>query len=201
MKQTITIRTYISELLHDISQRVYMIGESVKTTDNPDLATLVQDVYDESQTTLLRAIGHAYAVVQDELGEYLISEHSEADNVLLDPAAVVPTGLAFGYQGAPSSEGGTAIADNTLVLMLRMPSNFAMDSRESIAKNIHAYLVDSALAEWLTLTPARELATQYAQSAAADMLLIHQAVNRRARPNRVHAPSSKEPTTNDIRYE
>lgn len=200
MKHTITLRIYISELLYDVKQRAYTIGESLKTADNPATAALIQEAVDENENTLLRSFGQSFATLRDELGEYLISEKHEADNVLLDKETKIINGLTFGYAGAPS-ENAESKVDNTLVLMLRMPTNYAMDSRESLATNIHAYIVDCALADWLSLTPARELAAQYTQSATADLLLIKQAVNRRQRPNRVHAPSTEEPHTNDMRYE
>lgn len=200
MKHTITLRIYTSELLYDVQQRAYTLGNSLKTSENPELSALIQEAVDENENTLLRSFGQSFATLRDELGEYLISEKHEADNVLLDKKAKIINGLTFGYAGAPS-ENAESTVDNTLVMMLRMPTNFAMDSRESIAKNIHAYIVDCALADWLSLTPARELATQYTQSAASDLSLIKQAVNRRQRPNRVHAPSTEEPHTNDMRYE
>lgn len=200
MKHTITLRIYISELLYDVQQRAYTLGNSLKTSDNPALSALIQEAVDENENTLLRSFDQSFATLRDELGEYLISEKHEADNVLLDKNIKIINGLTFGYAGAPSANAESTV-DNTLVLMLRMPTNFAMDSRESLAKNIHAYIVDCALADWLSLTPARELAQQYTQSAASDLLLIKQAVNRRQRPNRVHAPSAEEPHTNDIRYE
>lgn len=200
MKHTITLRIYISELLYDVQQRAYTLGNSLKTSENPALSALIQEAVDENENTLLRSFDQSYATLRDELGEYLISEKHEADNVLLDKETKIINGLTFGYAGAPSKNAESTV-DNTLVLMLRMPTNFAMDSRESLAKNIHAYIVDCALADWLSLTPARELAQQYTQSAASDLLLIKQAVNRRQRPNRVHAPSSEEPHTNDMRYE
>lgn len=202
MKHTIEIHIHVSEMLYDVQQRTYLIGESLRSADNSALAAQVQEVLGESGNTILRSFGKSFAVVRDALREYLVSEKHDADNILMSEDAEVPTALTFGYRGRPStSEDAGYTAENTLVLLLRMPTNFAMDSRESIAKNIHSYMVDCAMADWLSLTPARDLAAQYTESSAADMMLIRDAVNARQRPNRVHAPSADEPHTHDMRYE
>jgi hypothetical protein len=206
MKHTIELKLYLSEIVYDIQQRAFLIGESLRKTGNADTdesAAMVQDINDERKDAVLRSIGTTWATIRDVCYEYLKGTNHTADNLLLpETRKKVATALSFSFQGSnPSADNTDETEDNTLQMMLRMPTNSALASSDALAADAHTAIVCNALAEWLLLTPARDLAATYVQSAASALQAMNTALNRRVRPNRLHAPSAEAPHTNDMRYE
>ena len=202
MKHTIELKLYLSEIVYDIQQRAYLIGESMRTDQNAEQAAMVQDINDERKDAVLRSIGTTWATIRDVCYEYLKGTNHTADNLLLlETRKKVATALSFSFQGSNPADNTDETEDNTLQMMLRMPTNSALASSDALAADAHTAIVCNALAEGLLLTPARDLAATYVQSAASSLQAMNTALNRRVRPNRLHAPSAEAPHTNDMRYE
>ena len=100
----------------------------------------------------------AFAEVQTELGEYLNENGTTTDN--------------SHYDGS-----------SDLVLNLTMPSNFNEAATTGVGEAVHAYLANTAIADWYTVTNKAD-ADQYYALANKNMELIRQTVSKRSRPVR-----------------
>lgn len=71
----------------------------------------------------------------------------------------------------------------SLVLSLWMPSNFNKYVSDAITANCHQFIVNQALAEWLTITD-KEDAKDYFDMAQINIANIREAASKRLRPTR-----------------
>lgn len=202
MKHTIEIRLYMSEMAYDVQRILYTIGEGISvSSDAPESSTLLQDDSDERKLGMLRSFTSTYGTLKAALSEYLIEDEHLADNVLMEltkhPQSLT---LYFSYKGKPVEDKSKSV-DNTLITLLRVPSNFSTSVKEQITKCMHDCMVSNAVADALSLTPYAEYAASYLQRVQDNLLGIETALQLRQRPTRVHAPSTDEPHTNDMRYE
>lgn len=200
-KQTIDINLYMSELVYDVQQKVHLIGNSLRTDETAEQAAKVQDLVDENKDIMLRSFGESYARLRNELSEYLVSSNSYADNTLLEEErSKREQGLVVTYQGVNSSQSEEK-EDNTISIALRVPMNFNLAVKSDIANAMHSYMANCAIAEWLLVTPAKDMAEVYQKSATAALIELHNVLSKRIRPTRTHVPEQASPKQNELRYE
>lgn len=212
MKDTIEVHIYLGELIYDCERAAYQAGESIRNGKNDEAAALMQDIKDDGAIdVVLRSFGESMGILKDKLHEYLVDENHAADNLLMEQTRKkVAQGIAFSYKGSPVLE-GKETEDNDFVLLFRVPTNFSRAAKDAIAKCMHTYMVNAALATWYNMsapkeigesvTISRELVKNCQDECASSLILLEEAMNRRERPKRVRRPSSIPPHTNDIRYE
>lgn len=158
-KKDVTATIKISWLLYDIMNETFLRGRTIQDKDNHKaVASMFASEDEENREKILRSIKRAFAEVQTELGEYLDEDGTTTDN--------------SHYDGS-----------HNLVLNLKMPSNFNEAATTGIGEAVHAYLANSAIADWYTVTNKAD-AEQYYALANKFMDLIRQAVSKRSRPTR-----------------
>lgn len=200
-KQTIEIKLYMSEMVYDVVQRAFLTGDAVKTNENAEQAAKIQELEDEKKDLILRSFGNSLGLIRQQLGEYIVEDGHYADNLLLqETREKMKSGLIFGFRGRPAEADESERVDNTIVFLLRVPSNWQKASKDAIASALHALMVNNALVDWFTIY-APDRVEAYAASSAADLATLKAAINSRQRPTRPHAPEDMQPITNDIRYE
>ena len=158
-KKLITIKQYASELVYDVRSKAFLTGRSRSTGDNAEKVAYMQVSEDEEENNqILRSIGNALGDLHSKLGEYLNLDISSDDNALID-------------------------GQEDIVLAFDMPTNFNCTAVKALTSGIHQYLVNSALAEWFTITN-KEDAKEYISMSAANIVQIRKALGRRSRPVR-----------------
>lgn len=198
-KQTIFIKLYIQEILYDILQKAYSIGDILSTDENAEQAAKIQELDEGNRNILLRSIGGTIANLRSHLSEYLVDDGNNADDILFtELRQKMAEGLAFGYAGKPATSDGTE--DNNIMFLLRVPMNFNPAAKEDIAQAAHSYIVNTALTEWLAISSPANV-EYYSGRANADLVRLLTAINKRIRPARIHTPTTDTPKSNDIRYE
>lgn len=323
MKHTLNIKLYLSELIYDVQQRAYLIGESMRTDQNAEQAAMVQELTDERKDAILRSFGTTWDTLRSVLHKYIATTENAVDNVLLpETVSTKTTKLPFtfgletlttsentddeasaqslvntalssstsigtlggntgidtsggtigtitptistttwadsSYAGAGTTYGsspyfskdkgkfyitagalsnqknytswagfsdiedsskyiatdgtffyydgtyyytydGTTLAKistaelesignetkaNTLTVTVVLPTNFSPAAADALASNAHAAMSAAALAEWLLLTPARELASTYVAESQAALNTMRSALSCRQAPTR-----------------
>lgn len=70
-----------------------------------------------------------------------------------------------------------------LILVFKLPSNYNNASADSLGSGIHSYLVDTALAEWFTITNKPD-AESYIAHSSVSLEIVKRALYKRSRPTR-----------------
>ena len=158
-KKSVTVTIFIDWLLYDIMNETFLRGRTLQNKENhKEVASMFASEDEENREKILRSIKRAFAEVQTELGEYLNEDGTETDN--------------SHYDGS-----------NDLVLNLTMPSNFNEAATKGVGEAVHAYLANTAIADWYTVTNKPD-ADQYSLIASRNMEMIRQTVSKRKRPVR-----------------
>lgn len=161
-KKSVTATIKIDWLLYDIMNETYLRGRTIQNKDNhKEVASMFASEDEENREKILRSIKRSFAEVQTELGEYLNENGTVTDN--------------NHYDGSTD-----------LVLNLTMPSNFNEAATTGVGEAVHAYLANTAIADWYIVTNKGD-AEQYYALAAKSMELIRQTVSKRSRPTRPNA--------------
>lgn len=161
-KKSVTATIKIDWLLFSIMNETFLRGRTIQNKDNhKEVASMFASEDEENREKILRSIKHSFAVVQSELSEYLNENGSVTDN--------------SNYDGKTN-----------LVLNLMMPSNFNEAATKGLGEAVHAYLANTAIADWYIVTNKGD-AEQYYALAAKSMELICQAASKRSRPTRPNA--------------
>ena len=199
-KQTIEIKLYLSELMYDVQQKTFLIGDLIKTDENIEQATKMQEVVDEKKDIVLRSFGNSLASLKNDMSEYLVDNTRYADNLLMpETRKKIVHQLIIGYGGKPAIQEDET-EDNTIFLMLRVPMNYNMAAKESVATALHDFMVNKALADWFSIY-SPERVDYYSKMAETDLVSLRIALNKRIRKARVHTPSKEQPRQNETRYE
>lgn len=144
-------------LLFDIMNETFLRGRTIQNKENhKEVASMFASEDQENREKILRSIKRAFTEVQTTLGEYLDENGTETDNSHFD---------------------GTT----DLVLNLEMPSNFNEAATTGVGEAVHAYLANTAIAEWYVVTNKPDAET-YFELANKSMALIEQTVSKRSRP-------------------
>lgn len=158
-KKDITITLYLSEILYDIQNKTYLTGRSRTTGQNhEEVAHMQANEDEENENQILRSIGNAFSNLKTKLSEYLNDSETTADNILTDK-------------------------ETSLNVALSMPANYNSATRETIAAALHQFLVNTAIAEWFTITNKTD-AADYVTLAASNLEQVREALNKRVRPVR-----------------
>ena len=158
-KKSVTVTIFIDWLLYDIMNETFLRGRTLQNKENhKEVASMFASEDEENREKILRSIKRAFAEVQTELGEYLNEDGTETDN--------------SHYDGS-----------SDLVLNLTMPSNFNEAATKGVGEAVHAYLANTAIADWYTVTNKPD-ADQYSVIASRNMEMIRQTASKRKRPVR-----------------
>ena len=155
----ITITLYKSELTYDVLNKTFLTGRSRDAgTNHEEVAHMIANEDDENINQVLRSLGNAYATLKTKLSEFLAEADTTATNI------------------QESASGNIAIT-------LQMPSNVNKATRDTIAAAMHQYLVNTAIADWFTITDKAD-AADYVTMAGTNLEQIREALNKRVRPVR-----------------
>lgn len=158
-RENITITLYMSELIYDVENKTHLTSRSRSNGENhEEVANMQANEDEENRNQIIRSIGNAFASLKNKFSEYLTEEENNADNKLID-------------------------GNSNLSLSLSMPSNFNKSTKDTIASAMHKFIVNSAVGEWFAMTNKND-AVEYIQSAAANILELREAINKRTRPQR-----------------
>lgn len=158
-KKNVTVTTKISWLLYDIMNETFLRGRTIQNKENhKEVASMFASEDEENREKILRSIKRSFAEVQTELGEYLNENGTTTDNSHFD-------------------------GSHDLVLNLTMPSNFNEAATAGVGEAVHAYLMNSTIADWYIVTNKGD-AEQYYALANKSMELIRQSVSKRSRPTK-----------------
>lgn len=158
-KYPVTITLHMSELLYDIDNETWLVGESQFNGENRQAVSLMQSGEDEeSRNHILRDISTAIGNLSSALKEYQFAGNEHSSNLLLS-------------------------ADDDIVVSLAMPGNFDISSVSALTEAIHQYIVNFAISRWFGAT-AKDEAARYSESAAAYLSQVREIVGRRVRPGR-----------------
>lgn len=158
-KKTITLMLYMSELIYDVQNKSYLTGRSRSNGKNhEEVANMQTNDDDENANQIARSIGNAFGNLKTKLSEYINETGTTATNKLISTST-------------------------NLQLSLVMPSNYNQSTVDTISAATHQYLVNSALADWFTITDKND-ASDYVALAAANIEELREAINKRVRPTR-----------------
>lgn len=161
-RKNLNITLYYSELMYDVQNKTYLTGRSREAGNSfESVAHMQANDDDENKNQVMRSIGNAISTLKVRLSEYMEDTGVTANNIL------------------------QLVEDNaTLQLTLLLPSNYNSATRDSIATAAHRFIVNTAIGDWFAITNKADAADYYT-AAAADILEIREAINRRVRPTRV----------------
>lgn len=163
-KKTITITLYASELVYDVQNKTFLTGRSRATGANhEEVAHMQANDDEENNNQILRSLGNALGALKTKLSEFISATGTSANDALID--------------------GQTNIS-----ISLSMPSNYNNATVEAITAAAHQYLVNTAIADWFTITNKAD-ASDYVSIAGANLEQIREALNKRVCPTRT-APSN-----------
>lgn len=158
-KKSITITLYMSELIYDVQNKTYLTGRSRDNGQNhEEVANMQANDDDENANQVVRSIGNAFGTLKTKLSEYLVENGTTVNDAL--------------------------ISDSTnLTVALSMPSNFNQATNDTISAALHQYIVNTAIADWFTITNKAD-AADYVALAGANLEQVREAINKRVRPTR-----------------
>ncbi len=122
--KTITITLKKNEILYDIENTTYLVGNSRSTGDNFEQVSNIQNSGEgEDRNFILRSVENAFDEVKRNLSRYIDETKIAANNALM-----VETG--------------------DFVLSLNVVDMFNEASTDSLKSAAHGYIVSSALMDW-----------------------------------------------------
>lgn len=157
--KTLTITLYTSELTYDIHNKTFLTGRSrLAENNNEQVAHMQSNDDEENINQIVRSVGSAFSLLKSKLSEYMSETETSSSNMLINK-------------------------DSNLSLILKMPSNYNLSTREAIASACHQYIVNTSVADWFVITN-KEDAKEYYAFAANNLATIREAINKRIRPER-----------------
>ncbi len=158
-KKSISIKLFLSEIIYDVQDAAYLTGRSRQTGANhEEVAHIQAGDDDEERNKLLRSIGNAIGILKSRMSEYLglnISAFTDA----------LQTG------------------EGVIEIILSMPMNFDDAAISAITGEMHQYIVNTTIAEWLTITDKND-AKEYFDFATLNLANIRDSLHKRTRPVR-----------------
>ncbi|MBQ3813659.1 MAG: hypothetical protein II841_08845 [Bacteroidales bacterium] len=159
-RKNLNVTLKISELLYEIRNKTWLTGQSRQNGQNFEEVANMQNNEDEEHVNqVLRSLGNAFATLKVRLSEYIDTTQTTANDIQI-----------------------TGNTDLTVSLVL--PSNYNQATADAIALAMHQYLVNTAIAEWFTITNKTD-AADYFTLAGANITQIREAVSKRVRPTRI----------------
>lgn len=163
-KKDLTIIEEVEELIFDIRNKTYLTGQAREAEGKkPYQAASTMQVSDEDENSyqIRRSLTNAFSTLKSLLSEWLQEDRTMSDNRVV---AEIDN-------------------DGQLVLVFKMPLNYNVASVDSLGDGIHSYLVNTAIAEWFTITN-KEDAEAYVAHSAISLENIKRALYKRIRPKR-----------------
>lgn len=162
-KKTLTVTQEVKELIYDIQNKAYLTGQAREAAGMGYQAASNMQASDDEENSyqIRRSLANAFSSIKSVLGEYLNEDKTTSDNLIYDEI------------------------DNNgkLSLEFLLPSNYNNASADSLGNGIHAYLVDTALGDWFTITNKEDAQTYIAHSAVS-LETVKRALYKRSRPSR-----------------
>ena len=146
--KTITITLKTKELLYDIENTSYLVGNSRSTGDNFEQVSNIQNSgEEEDRNFILRSIETAFGEVKRHLSRYITETKSAANNDLM-----VDTG--------------------DLLLTLSVVDVYNEAAVDSLKAAAHEYIISSSLMDWFSNVKPDEVAiyVNRKQNAAVNLL-------------------------------
>lgn len=161
--KTITITEDVSEIVRDVLTKAYLTGQTkeFEGANYKQASNMQGSNNDEDRRQIIRSIESAFTSLKNFVAENLIEDNTESNNNYLSPI----------------------FNDEELTLTFTMPANYNNTAVDSLADNIHAYLVSMALTEWFAITSKPDMEIYESQS-AKNLINIKRALYRRRRPHR-----------------
>lgn len=120
----ITITLKKDEILYDVENTAYLVGNSRATGDNYEQVSNIQNSGEEGDRNfILRAIDTAFNEVKKNLSRYIDETKATDNNDLID-------------------------AENSFILNLKVVDMFNEASTESLKSSTHDYITSAALRDW-----------------------------------------------------
>ena len=165
-RKVITIKLYTSELVYDVENKTYLTGRSRYDGNNHERVANMQASEDEeNRNQILRSLQSAFSVLKTKLSEYLASDLTSANNVLM-------TGV------------------KNLTVALNMPANYNQATVDTVADAMHQFMVNLSVSQWFVITD-KDDAAEYATMASVNIDTIREALNKRLRPSRPAQPDEE----------
>ena len=168
MSKDLNITLYKSELIYEVQNKTYLTGKSRHNgTNHEQVANMQAGNDDEHLNQILRSLGSAFSELKTKLADFIELDEDQAatNNKLLES-----------FTDADSD-------NNKLEIDLVMPANYNTATADAISSACHNFVVNTAVADWYTLTAPAE-AAPYASLAAVNIQQIRDAANKRMAPER-----------------
>ena len=168
MSKDLNITLYKSELIYEVQNKTYLTGKSRHNgTNHEQVANMQAGNDDEHLNQILRSLGSAFSELKTKLADFieLDEDQTATNNKLLES-----------FTDAEDD-------NNKLEIDLVMPANYNTATADAISSACHNFVVNTAVADWYTLTAPTE-AAPYASMAAVNIQQIRDAANKRMAPAR-----------------
>lgn len=153
----LNITLYIAELIYDVENKTYLTGRSRGNGNNhEEVANMQASEDDENRNQILRSFGNALGALKTKLSEYMNLTATTSSDALIS-------------------------GSDNISLSLSMPSNYNKTTVDTITAAAHQYFVNSAVAEWFTITNKAD-ASDYVSLAGVNLEQLREAINKRVRP-------------------
>lgn len=164
-RSNVLFTLYMSEIIFEVQNKTYLTGRSRDNHQNhEEVANMQANDDDENLSQIMRSIQNAFSTLKTKLSEYIVSNQGTGDNEQL-----------------PDTE-------EELYIALSMPTNYNRATVDTITAAMHQYIVNTAIADWFTITNKAD-AADYVNMSAANIEQIRESVNKRVRPVRQAAGS------------
>ena len=164
-KKQLTVTLEVKEIMFDVMNKTFLTGKARDAEQkgaNYEAASNMQaSEDDENSYQLRRSIANAFAALKSLLGEYLDEDRTTSNNRIPEEVD----------------------NDGQLEMAFKLPSNYNNASADSLGGNLHAYIVDIAVAEWFTITNKADAGDYYNHSQIS-LEQAKRALYKRSRPTR-----------------
>lgn len=154
--KTITITLKKEEILYDVENTTYLIGNSRSTGDNFEQVSNIQNSGEgEDRNFILRSVENAFDEVKRNLSRYIDETKVDANNALM-----VETG--------------------DFVLSLNVVDMFNEASTDSLKSAAHGYIVSSALMDWFANVKPDEMVIYQNRKSEANISMLSSLYRKKA---------------------
>lgn len=154
--KTITITLKKNEILYDIENTTYLVGNSRSTGDNFEQVSNIQNSGEgEDRNFILRSVENAFDEVKRNLSRYIDETKVAANNALM-----VETG--------------------DFVLSLDVVDMFNEASTDSLKSAAHGYIVSSALMDWFANVKPDEMVIYQNRKSEANIGMLSSLYRKKA---------------------
>lgn len=154
--KTITITLKKDELLYDIENTSYLVGNSRSTGDNFEQVSNIQNSGEgEDRNFILRSIETAYNEVKQNLSRYIDEEKDASNNALMD-------------------------ATGDFVISLSVVDMFNEASTDILKSSAHEFIISSALLDWFANVKPDEMVVYQTRKLEANRSMLSALYRKKA---------------------